>query len=315
MDDRDEWLAWRRAGIGASDIAGILGLSPWASPYSVWADKMGLVDDDATEAMEMGQIMEPAIDRLFFRRTGLHVVGQQQRCQHPELPWARATIDGRVVESPEWDGDPLTALGNHEAKTTSDSVAKWADEIPIQYLCQIQWQMFVTGAMHTWVSCLHASWGLKYRVYEVARDDEDIAFIVHRVTRFYEQHIRTGVPPEVDSHSATSDALGHLTADPGQAIDLADPLRRTVNDLRDLKAQAKRLDEQITLRENELKAALGEATEAMVDGVLVASWRPVSRASLDAKALRANHPDIAALYTSTTTSRRFVLAAPKKEKP
>lgn len=38
-DDRAEWLEWRRNGIGATDVAGILGVSPWASPWSVWADK------------------------------------------------------------------------------------------------------------------------------------------------------------------------------------------------------------------------------------------------------------------------------------
>ena len=50
---RDEWLAIRRTGIGSSDIAGVLGLSPWASPYTVWADKRGRVPPvEQTEAME-----------------------------------------------------------------------------------------------------------------------------------------------------------------------------------------------------------------------------------------------------------------------
>ena len=46
MTDRAEWLAWRRSGIGASDVAGILGISPWASPFTVWADKLGLLPDE-----------------------------------------------------------------------------------------------------------------------------------------------------------------------------------------------------------------------------------------------------------------------------
>ena len=38
--ERAEWLQWRRGGLGGSDIAGVLGLSPWSSPWSVWADKV-----------------------------------------------------------------------------------------------------------------------------------------------------------------------------------------------------------------------------------------------------------------------------------
>ena len=30
---RAEWLAQRRTGIGGSDVASILGLSPWRTPY------------------------------------------------------------------------------------------------------------------------------------------------------------------------------------------------------------------------------------------------------------------------------------------
>ena len=99
MTDRDEWLAWRRGGIGASDIAGILGISPWASPYSVWANKVGLVaDEESTEQMEMGLDMEPAVERMFHRKTGLWVACQQELVQHPDLPWARP-LDGRVFET------------------------------------------------------------------------------------------------------------------------------------------------------------------------------------------------------------------------
>ena len=38
---REEWLERRRNTIGGSDAAGIVGLSSWASPFSVWAEKTG----------------------------------------------------------------------------------------------------------------------------------------------------------------------------------------------------------------------------------------------------------------------------------
>lgn len=327
MTDRDEWLAWRRGGIGASDIAGILGISPWASPYSVWANKVGLVaDEESTEQMEMGLDMEPAVERMFHRKTGLWVACQQEPVQHPDLPWARASLDGRVFESQsaatawDWnltaeddealDGYPA-ALGNYEGKTTSDSVAKWEEGVPVQYETQVQWQMFVTGAEHTWVGCLHASFGAKFRVYEIHRNDDDIAFIYERVARFWTDHILTGTPPETDAHTATTDTLGRLPADAGEIVDLSD-LSAEFARLEALRATRANTEERIDAIENAIKARMGSATEAMVGGRVAATWRQSDRTTIDTKALKAALPDVANEFSKTSSSRRFLLKTEKE---
>ena len=43
--NRAEWLNWRRTGLGGSDIAAVLGLSKWRTPWDVWADKKGLLPE------------------------------------------------------------------------------------------------------------------------------------------------------------------------------------------------------------------------------------------------------------------------------
>ena len=313
MTGRDEWLAWRRGGIGASDIAGILGISPWASPYSVWANKVGLVaDEESTEQMEMGLDMEPAVERMFHRKTGLWVACQQELVQHPDLPWARASLDGRVFESAGLASDDRDAsLGNYEGKTTSDSVAKWEEGVPVQYETQVQWQMFVTGAEHTWVGCLHASFGAKFRVYEIHRNDDDIAFIYERVARFWTDHIVTGTPPETDAHTATTDTLGRLPADAGEIVDLSD-LSAEFARLEALRATRANTEERIDAIENAIKARMGSATEAMVGGRVAATWRQSDRTTIDTKALKAAMPDVADEFSKTSSSRRFLLKTEKE---
>ena len=37
--NRDQFLAGRKKGIGGSDVAAILGFSPYKSPYQLWLDK------------------------------------------------------------------------------------------------------------------------------------------------------------------------------------------------------------------------------------------------------------------------------------
>ena len=82
--ERETWLAWRRAGIGGSDVAGILGLSPWASAYSVWVSKVTELVDEDNERFEFGRRAEPMLAEWFHDRTGLFVAGEQSWCSHLE---------------------------------------------------------------------------------------------------------------------------------------------------------------------------------------------------------------------------------------
>ena len=132
VDDRTEWLAWRKLGIGASDVAALVGMSNYASPMSVWTDKLGLSGpDEDNDYMEYGRRAEPMLTGYFEDRTGLFVVAQQERAIHPDHPHHRATLDGLACEHP--DGGPLGVV---EYKTTGWGA--W-DEIPDAYAIQKAW--------------------------------------------------------------------------------------------------------------------------------------------------------------------------------
>ena len=63
---RQDWLAERRHSLGGSDMGAVLGLSRWRSPYTVWADKMGLLpDQEDSEAMRIGRDLEPYVLQRF----------------------------------------------------------------------------------------------------------------------------------------------------------------------------------------------------------------------------------------------------------
>jgi putative phage-type endonuclease len=281
-DERADWLAWRRTGIGASDVAGILGLSPWASPWSIWADKTGLVVDDSDSlAMEFGRRAEKMIASWFTAKTGLYVTGQQERCTGDEGHHL-CTVDGHVTE----DGSDLAPgfypmpLGVFEIKTTKDTPKKWAENgVPIQYKCQGQWAMHVTGTDHLWFAVLHMAFGAPdLHVYELARDNDDVATLVERVDRFWWEHVRTGVPPEADAHQATTWATKHQPASVGDMIELDAPTMLDIARLGALKTTRTSLDTTIDELENRVRATLGECTEGYAGGQLVVSHRQQSRA-------------------------------------
>jgi|JI10StandDraft_1071094.scaffolds.fasta_scaffold486332_3 putative phage-type endonuclease len=304
MSDRTDWLAWRRSGIGASDVAGILGLSPWASPFSVWASKIDdQADDHDNDAKEFGRRAEVMVGPWFTDRTGLTVAGEQARCTHRDDRWKLCTVDGFVLDGP--NSDIASALGVLEIKTTGDSAADWAVEVPVHYRCQATWAMHVTDLPRCWFAVLHLAFGRpRFEFYEFERDAAEEAFVVDACSRFWHDHVATGHPPAVDGHSATTDAIkAHWPTAEGSLE--ADALTRRMCDrIRAHKATAKLIEANIAEAENELRAALGDR-EALVDGTgkVLASWKPQSTARLDGKALKAARPDIAAEYTTTTTTR------------
>lgn len=72
----------RREGLGASDMAAVLGLDPFRTAYDVMAEKRGLLEDEKDGSrpwLEAGNLLEPAI-----------------------LEWARLHIGQLIVPSEAW---------------------------------------------------------------------------------------------------------------------------------------------------------------------------------------------------------------------
>lgn len=266
MTDHDDWLAWRRGGIGASDVAGIINKSPHASPYTVWLSKVDpSFEVGETAAMTFGKYAERMFVPWFRDLTGLHIIGEQTPCEHPHFPWHRATVDGFVAESP--DSTVADALGVWEAKTSGPGA--W-DDIPDHYFAQVLWQLHVTGHQHAWVGHLH---GRRLDIHEVDADGAAIAWLVEQVDRFWHDHVIANVPPPVTGHPATLKALASIPADPTLTVEL-DPdvywrWRTAVANARhaaDLEKHARAA----------LEAALDAATVGTLNGEPVVTWSEVT---------------------------------------
>ena len=73
--DRNEWLDYRRAGIGSSEIATIVGLNPYETPYQLWRRKIGLDEPKSeTFAMKAGHYLEDAVSQFWSDATGRQII-------------------------------------------------------------------------------------------------------------------------------------------------------------------------------------------------------------------------------------------------
>lgn len=308
VKDRSDWLRWRREGIGASDVGAILGMSPWASPMSVYYDKLGLVEDDTpTEAMEWGSILEDPIARKFERSEGLYVDHEQLPVYDREHPHRRCTLDGMVYETPLDKGPGVGALGLLQIKCSRDR--PW-DEVPDAYALQVQYEMGVVGIEREWLAVLHG--GNQFRTYEFEFDPTLFAMVARVVDRFWTDNVVAENPPPADGSDATTEALKNAYRDrwkdetlvlEGVEIDLAREWLAAEHAAKEAQTWADRC-------KNQLCSILGEnVVGADGQGDELLTWKSQSTgARIDTKALRAAHPEIAAEFTQPAGTTRVLRA-------
>ena len=120
----EEWLRWRKKGIGGSDVSAILGINKWTSAIELWLDKTNQKNDpvEVNEAMQWGTILEPIIRDHFSAVTGKAVMEVKAMLQHPEHPFMLADVDGVTTDD---NGNPAIL----EIKTASEYKRdEWSDE-------------------------------------------------------------------------------------------------------------------------------------------------------------------------------------------
>ena len=97
--DRDDWLERRRDRIGASEVASICGIGPWANATRTLRVKLGQeAVEDPLGKMAMGHTMEPIILGLYAKTTSGACQGLSGAIyQSTRYPWLACTPDAVEV--------------------------------------------------------------------------------------------------------------------------------------------------------------------------------------------------------------------------
>ena len=95
---REDWLDYRRLGIGGSDAAAIMGLSPFATIRDLYFDKIGVTpvieeEEENWVAKEVGHRLEDLVAMIFAKKTGLEVFPVRKMFRHPLYPFMLADAD------------------------------------------------------------------------------------------------------------------------------------------------------------------------------------------------------------------------------
>jgi putative phage-type endonuclease len=178
----------RNLQIGGSEIAAIMGKSPWDTPLSLWAKKTGKLPPQELsnfEAMEIGTELEEYVARKFTRKTGIKLRVDNRTFKHKDYPYMVGHIDRWVV------GEDAI----FEAKTTSAWMEKhWEGaEIPEQYILQVNWYMGLLGKKLAHLAVLIG--GQKFVTKQVEFDPELFAAMVAKAREFMEEYLLKDIAP------------------------------------------------------------------------------------------------------------------------
>lgn len=304
-----EFLAARRHYLGGTDIAAITGVSPWASPLSVYLDKVApeQADDADSLPMRRGLALERFIADEFERATPGTVT------YHPTPPlrtdWgfpAGASID-RYIATIEHPRTPTAIL---ECKTafSFQSARQWdqaAEDLPDSYFVQVQWYLAVTGL--DWAYGAADTGKAQLTIVPIHADERVQARLIEAGREFWLGHVLAGVPPEPVGSDADHEALVRMYPEtvPEPAVTLEDELAEVIlSDYLAEKFKAEEHGRKAETAKQRLQALMGEHEQAVI-GRWRLTWKSQTRTTIDSKRLKAERPDVAAEYARTSESRVF----------
>ena len=311
---REDWLQFRKQGIGSSDAAAACGIHPYLSMLELWMIKTGRMESsiDASNnngiegysPLYWGNTLEPMVAKYYQEHTGNKVRRVNAILQHPDSDkhFMLANLDYSVVGSDEVQILECKTAGEHGAKL-------WKHGVPLYVTCQVQHQLAVTGKTAAHICVLLC--GHEAKVYKVERDERLIESIIEHERLFW-QYVETDTPPTPDHSESAARALKLLypTPEPSSKIDLTDDdgANKLFEQLLSYRDYMQELEQRHDQVKHQLQTLIQNNEVAVFDKGAISWKRSKDSVSLDTKAVIKTHPELMEKFSKTRQgSRRFVV--------
>ena len=302
--NKEEWLALRRKlGIGGSDAGAVVGLNPYKSSYTLWAEKIGKVPEfEGNLTTEVGSYLEEFVAKLFERETGKKVRRKNRILVNTDYPWAFADVDRLVV------GEKSLL----EIKTTNSlpNMRRFKKgEYPESWYCQTMHYLAVSGLEKAYLAVLIGC--RDFMIFVIERDDDEIAALMNAERDFVENNVKKNIPPTTDGTDSTSKTISILFPESnGETVNLFG-YEADLKSYMTYTSLIKDIERQRDEVANRVKAFLGEAGRGESDNYRV-SYTTTSKSTFDSKRFASEHPDIdLSEYYKHSTYRTFKVTETK----
>lgn len=282
---REQWLQYRKQGLGGSDIGAIVGVSPFKSAFQVYIDKTTeTIDDYDNEALRQGRDLESYIASRFEEETGMRLRKSQAIWVHDKYNFMLGDFDRVVI------GKRIGV----EIKTVSPFAShKWKEnKIPWEYQLQVQHYLAISN-FECWYICAMV-YGTELIIRKIERDEELIKHLIIIEKRFWEENVLAGVMPEPDGSKQAGELLAkYYPTEKGKKAVLTEDISLQLRRREELADLIKKMETEKKTIEQSLLKYLGEndSTEAENTEFFV-RWSSYTTARVDADRLRKEEPEI-----------------------
>lgn len=313
---RQNWLEVRKTGIGGSDAAAVLGLSPWRSPLDVFLDKTGRsAPQEETDAMYWGTRLEALVANKYCEVSGNEVRRVNSLLRSDKFPCLIGNIDRAVCPEkgklPVVKGEFRTSkiLECKTARSMSDEWgANGSDQIPQYYLAQVLHYLGLTGCQSCDVACLFFD-SRKFGIYTVNADSDLIASMFARLAQWWDDYVAKNVPPPPRSITDVQKLFKRSAA---VEITATKEIEDAAFEYAALKKQEAELEAKLDAAKEKIAVYMGEA-DTLVDpgGKPLVTWKTGKDKSRTdwqkvARAAGATEAMIAANTTTSVGNRTFL---------
>ena len=289
----------RPHGIGGSDIAALLGLSPYKTPLELWAEKVGHPGIKESQGIHLrfGQHVEPFIAKEYERSTGLVTHVYPQAITHPLHDFMYGHIDRFVTPANQshLSGNDIFKTDTLlECKTASVyNRDQWGEpgteQVPSNYLLQCAWYMAITGCTKADIAVLLGN--QDFRVYRITKDTELENMLIDQAQKFWEKYVKPCVAPPAQSINDLRILYPYDKS--GEKAQSSQQLYENCIKYHTLNKELSHISDELEIIKKEIMQSMGSAQELTYEGKVLATWKNTKPAKrLDTQSLKASFPDM-----------------------
>lgn len=182
----------RENGIGASECAAVLGISPYCTPYELWLVKTGRMPKESIlneSRVRLRHAHEQTIADEYAVQKGVKLQRVNRTIYHKKYPFMLCHLD-RLVIGQRKIVECKSSMG--WMKSSWGEVG--TDNVPMDYIAQVQHQYACTGYSQADMAVLIDI--DDFRIYPIERDESVIKMIEERIEHFWRFHVLEDNPPE-----------------------------------------------------------------------------------------------------------------------
>lgn len=295
---RQEFLARRKSGIGGSDVAAVLGLSRWKTPFELWREKTdeeAPADNTQSDVLMLSSYLEDYTAQKYATATGHKVRRRNTLLKRKERPYLIGNIDREIC------GDPR-GVGFLECKAVSNFNFRKIEfyGLPDEYVLQKEHYFYVSNGLYKWgaFAILNRDNG-RLLTFEVSPTPEVYAEALPKLEAFW-HCVETKMPPENTLPPLPDTPKYEGTLEDFNADEMLIDLLKEYDEAAGILAEATELADNVKKR----IADHLQSHEAVECGGKRVFYRSSRSTRFDAKRFKAEHPAIYERYSKATETAR-----------